>query len=263
MSSTQTYILNNTAIVFKPLRHDRTFLYANIKVSDIITLKVFFNTDSDVDNNVDSNVDSFPFEVQIFRGECNVNDTPFPHRKFMKDISQVDQYVILVQEWALKAAGINFHHILSQPYKALKIPIISYTFSLDNVLECDGKFNGESFLNLKFIDNNNVVISNLHPEFPKVICNLKITKRPKSNYYDIGYFEVNSEDNTVDPPYSQLKFGYCEKDDVTYYMRWFAQWFQHYHEAASQGFIIKGYKGRNRRDSLDPYLSWISDWKQF
>jgi hypothetical protein len=43
-------------------------------------------------------------------------------------------------------------------------------------------------------------------------------------------------------------------------MRWFTQWIQNYHEASSQGFIIKGYKGRM---TSDPYMSWISDWQQF
>lgn len=212
MSSTHTYFSNSATIALKPLPHNRSILHANIKI-DIYTLKVFFNTECEVEK--------FPYEVQIFRGEINTNDTPFPHRKFLKEISQVDQFVETFQEWAQKSINISFD-------------------------------------DLKFIDDI-AILTHPHPEFHEVICNLTITKRPQSNYYDIGYCEVNSYDNTVYPPFTQLKYGYCETYDVTFYIRWFTQWIEHYHEAESQDNITKGY---NNRDKLDPYLSWISDWKR-
>lgn len=216
MSSTQTYFLNSTVITLKPLRHNRSILHANVKVCDIWTLKVFLDTGCDVN--------SFSYEVQIFRAEENVRDTPFTYRTFLKDISQVDEFIKKFQEWAQKSTDLSF-------YK------------------------------LKFI-NDVAVISKPHPEFSELTCNLQISKHlDEEDYYNIGYFEMEINDGSTVPSFIQLKNGYCEKDDVTHYIRWFTQWIQHYNEEVSQGITKKRYV--DNLDTFDPYLSWISYWEQF
>jgi hypothetical protein len=201
MSYQLIHIFNSsTDLQLKPLKDNSKILHVNVEIRDIWTLKVFFNTECPAGK--------APYEVQIFRSHTGARDTPFSERTFLKDISQVFDFIENFQEW---------------------------TF-----------FQNLSFDDLKFVDHIAVITKN-HPEFSNVTCNFKVTMRP-DEYYDCSYYEVNTEKNTVYPyPCSQLKFRYCTKNDITHYMRWFAEWLENYHE------LEKG-------DLNDSYLFWVSEW---
>ena len=185
MSSLQTHFSNFPSLLqLKQLPHKHTILHTNVKIDDIWTLKVFFNTECPVGKP--------SYEVQIFRSENNVWDTPFMQRTFLKDISQVGDFIENFQEWAY--------------------------------------FPNLSFDDLKFV-NDVAVITKNHPEFLNVTCNFKVIARPQKGYFDCSYYEIDTKKKTVyPPPPSQVKFRYCKKNDVTHYMRWFTEWLENYHE---------------------------------
>jgi hypothetical protein len=195
-------------------------LFAKVNILDakapgLWTLKVF------VDNKFNE------YEVQIFRGENNVRDTPFEHRGFFKEPEQVEQFIKKFQEWAFSSKM---------------------------------EFN-TSFDDLKFV-NGVAVISKNHPkisEYPEsnVKCILEITERPEEGYYDCSYYSINTVDETS---LSHFKLLYCEKNDITHYMRWFTQWLEFYNDVEFCEYIKNDY---SNPDEVKSYLSWVSDWTRF
>jgi hypothetical protein len=133
--------LGSFTVEMNPLPHDSNVMHVNIKIFDIWTIKVFFNTKR--------LVEEYPYEIQIFRNDNNVNDTPFAHRTFLKHISEVDQFVEKFQDWAHKKSYISFD---------------------------DLKFKN----NVAFLTKPNPISQ----EFTSI---LQITKHPKSDYYDISF----------------------------------------------------------------------------
>ena len=216
--SSQTHFINSSTVTLNSLQHDSKILHANVKifdakVDDLWIIKVFFNIE---------------YEIQIFRGENNVRDTPFAHRILLKDISQVKQFIEKFQEWAFS-------------------PKMEFNTSFDDL-----KFDGDV-----------AVISENHPEIlenyqeSNVKCILEITKRPQKGYYDCAYYEINTVDNTH---VSHFKMLYCEKNDITHYMRWFRQWLEFYNDAQFCEYIANDY---SNPEEVKSYLTWISEWTRF
>ena len=197
MSSTMTCILNTDIFTMKPIPHNPSLMHTNI-IQGIWTVKVFYKTEDCMGNP--------PYEVQIFRSDNNVNDTPFPYRTFLNDISEVAQFVEKFKNWADKKSYI-------------------------------------SFSDLKFY-NNIAVVTRRNPVNSEYTATLQITKSPAGEYYNISF------DRGVDTQGLRRLCCYCEKDDITHYMRWFTQWADHFHECDSVAIVS------------DPYMKWIESWMQ-
>jgi len=211
MSSTQTYSFNfSRAATLKPLVHDMSILHTNVKIG-IWTLKVFIDTNY---NTTDDDADNKRHEVQIFRGEDNVRDTPFADRTFFDDISKIDEFINKFDAWANMSAYVSFD-------------------------------------NLEFVEGV-AVISKLHPGSEDWTCIVQITERPEKGYYDLSYFETETDSDESSHPFPKFKYLYFEKDTVTHYMRWFAQWIEYYHRTKSQ---FKDYE-----EIPAEYLSWLYGW---
>jgi hypothetical protein len=149
-----TYFFNSTDTM-KPLPHKPSVMHTNIEICDIWTLKVFFDTERPVEE--------YPYEVQIFRNDNNVNDTPFSHRIFLKYISEVDQFVEKFQKWAKQSLDITFN-------------------------------------DLKFV-NKIAIIARIDP-ISQDTFKLKIIERPNPCYYDI-YFEDGTNPSKILIGYSE------------------------------------------------------------
>ena len=132
--------MSNITLDMKLLTHEQNVLHVNIKIGDIWTLKVFYYQEDCLKK--------YYYEIQIFRANQNVNDTPFSHRTFLYDISEVDQFINKFQKWA----------------------------QLTNTV---------SFYDLEFIDNT-AIITKIDPMCESETFTLKIT-RHRTDYYDIEY----------------------------------------------------------------------------
>jgi hypothetical protein len=200
--------LSSFTVKMNPLPHDLSVLHTNIKIHDIWTLKVFYDTKCLVENN--------PFEIQIFRNYINVNDTPFAHRTFLKSIAEVEQFINIFRAWSH-----NFGHL--------------------------------SFKDLNFVEKS-AFITLPNPISREFTAIFQITHGSHPGYYDISFADGIYDKNP------RLKLVCLEEDDVTYYMRWFAQWTEHFHEVDNYGVNTTSQE-LTCEYVWNQYLSWIASWE--
>jgi hypothetical protein len=207
MTSTMTLTIkdypNSFTVTLNPLPHDSSIMHANIKIHDIWTLKVFVKENDQ-------------YEVQIFRNDTNVNDTPFARRTFLQNISEVEQFIAIFKGWSMNHAYISFN-------------------------------------DLQFV-NDGALITRQNPIFRGIASTLWITRGSHPGYYDISF---NDGIGNTRPSF---KLTCLEKDDVTHYIRWFAQWVEHFNAINEYGVNTTTSQQLTPDYIWKQYLSWIRSW---